>query len=50
VVAYLTIRTLSAPRRPAAAAAPAAEPEPAAPPHTTATADRATLRHDHRAP
>src|SRR5215470_7980188 len=50
VVAYLTIRTLSATRRPAASTAPAAEPEPAAPPHTTATADRATLRHDHRAP
>ena len=50
VVAYLTIRTLSATRRPAASTAPAAEPQPAAPPHTTATADRATLRHDHRAP
>src|SRR5215467_4144939 len=50
VVAYLTIRTLSATRRPAAPTAPAAEPQPAAPPHTTATADRATLRHDHRAP
>ena len=39
VVAYLTIRTLSATRRPAASTAPAAEPEPAAPPHTTATAN-----------
>src|SRR5262249_47392315 len=36
VVAYLTIRTLSATRRPAA---PTAEPEPAPPPHTTATAN-----------
>src|SRR5215470_17669280 len=50
VVAYLTIQTLTATRRPAAAAAPAAEPQPAAPPHTNATADQATLRHDHRAP
>jgi hypothetical protein len=39
VVAYLTIRTLSATRRPAASTAPTAEPEPAAPPHTTATAN-----------
>jgi hypothetical protein len=52
VVAYLTIQTLSATRRPpalTAAGAPAAEPRPAAPapPHPQITA---TVRHDHQAP
>ena len=39
VVAYLTIKTLSATRTPAAPAPPATEPQPAAPSHSTATAN-----------
>jgi H+/Cl- antiporter ClcA len=39
VVAYLTIKTLTATRNPAAATPPATEPQPAAPSHSTATAN-----------